>query len=197
VVGRLFPSWKVDLTNFDIEVMGRWTLETSNNITTIRNPNPNVGQQDDPDSCSSMDEQRATQLGVEMQVGMTLPLALSTCPFRFRPNDGRTSLRMEIAFTLLALASPQPGNIVMDLCSGVGTIPIVGAIHYPTSVFVGLEILPHNADSAAENARGMIKRVLQEEEPNSMAFMQPDLLVGDARAVCWRSNSVDLIVSGR
>ncbi|KAI8356872.1 S-adenosyl-L-methionine-dependent methyltransferase [Mortierella sp. GBAus27b] len=177
VTGRLFPSWKVDLKNFDIEVMGRWIQ--------------NVERQDDQGSHSA-GQQESSPKGMRMQVGVALPLALSTCPYRFRPIDGRTSLRIEIAFTLLALVSPQPGDIVMDLCSGVGTFPVVGAIHYPKCMFVGSEILPHNVDSAVENMRGMTVEIMQQE---TLRLSSADLLVGDARAVCWRSGTVDVIVS--
>lgn len=201
VTGRLFPSWKVDLKKFDIEIMGRWIHEELRDVTTTGSSNRDVKQQDQ--GCSTVENQRTLQGGV-IQVGVTLPLALSACPYRFRPMDGRTSLRIEIAFTLLALANPQSGDIVIDLCSGVGTIPIVGALHYPKSTFIGCEILPHNVNNAAKNMRGMIDKILQEEastsKPSAIAAsrapMQPDLLVGDARAVCWRPGTVDMIVSG-
>ncbi|KAF9948952.1 THUMP domain-containing protein 3 [Modicella reniformis] len=215
LTGKLFPSWKVDLKDFDIEIMGRWIHEDLEEITAVENITQGIGRHDDQvgyshhptlveNRISLEDErQRTSQKVMRIQVGMALPLALSSCPYRFRPMDGRTSLKIEIGYTLLALAGPQPGDVVIDLCSGVGTIPIVGAVHYPGSMFAGFEILPHNVDKAAENARGMLNKVQQERASISGALAstvhgagaQPSLLLGDARAVCWRSGTVDVIVS--
>ncbi|KAF9126754.1 THUMP domain-containing protein 3, partial [Mortierella sp. 14UC] len=169
LTGDTFPSWKVNLKEFDVEIMGRWiqdeleevqfkpkalsTRQKESEDTDSPNKRPRIGQM----------IQQQQQIGhgefVRMQVGMTLPLALSTCPYRFRPLDGRTSLRIEIAYTLLALADPKPGEVVVDTCSGVGTIPIVGAMHYPESWFTGLEVLPYNVERAAQNAAEMMEKV--------------------------------------
>ncbi|KAG0356003.1 S-adenosyl-L-methionine-dependent methyltransferase [Gamsiella multidivaricata] len=196
VTGKLFPKWRVDLKEFDAEVMGRWIQDDLEEIHYKADPS-------DTHLLPEQKQQAEKQQFKRMQVGMTLPLALSTCPYRFRPMDGRTALRMEIAYTLLALAGPEPGDVVMDLCSGVGTIPIVGATHYPNCLFVGSEIVPHNVDKAIENSRGMKEKLDQlrsqlSSRSSSRAPQHhgyPSLLMGDARAVCWRPGTVDLIVS--
>jgi len=231
LTGDTFPSWRVKLKEFDVEVMGRWIQggleETQYKSPSTSQPDPLSSARDGDgsgDTGSSngrprieqgAEERRQQQQQqhrqgevVRMQVGLTLPLALSTCPYRFRPLDGRTSLRIEIAYTLLALADPQPGEVVMDICSGVGTIPIVGAVHYPGSLFTGLEVLPYNVERAAQNAKEMIERVDKERKEEQQTkygisiarsprgLRPPNMLVGDARAVCWRPGSVDLVVSG-
>ncbi|KAG0018834.1 THUMP domain-containing protein 3 [Entomortierella chlamydospora] len=218
VTGKVFSSWSVDLKDYDIEVMGRWIQEDLEEVDfKLESPEPASGDNSDgsgvqcPLECSSnkTSEQGCMPEEIKMQVGMTLPLALSTCPYRFRPMDGRTSLKIEIAYSLLAMANPKPGNVVLDMCSGVGTIPIVGAAHYPECHFTGLEVVPFNVEKAGENSKAMIERVNQErlksgrcdsissspmtkEDPLARC---PCLLVGDARAVCWRSKSIDLIIS--
>lgn len=230
LTGDTFPSWKVNLKEFDVEVMGRWIQDELDEIqyksappaglvTSVRNDEEN----NDADSSNKRPriEQATQRRGpererdfVRMQVGMTLPLALSTCPYRFRPLDGRTSLRIEIAYTLLALADPKPCEVVLDPCSGVGTIPIIGAVHYPESWFTGLEVQPNNVERAAQNAKEMIEKADRYHEQEraiaesgtgtstrAMAHSHrtrgPSLLVGDAGAVCWRPGVVDLIVSGK
>ncbi|KAF9097407.1 THUMP domain-containing protein 3 [Mortierella sp. AD031] len=217
LAGDMFPSWKVNLKEFDIEVMGRWIQEgleevqVKPKVESSRAMNARGDTEDEESSNKRPRIEQGQQQGkvgvdfVTMQVGMTLPLALSSCPYRFRPLDGRTSLRIEIAYTILALADPQPGEVVVDTCSGVGTIPIVGAVHYPGSLFTGFEILPFNVERAAQNAIGMMDKGHREERTRSRAvveatnnvrsYSRPSLLLGDARAVCWRSGSVDLIVS--
>ncbi|KAG9072413.1 hypothetical protein KI688_000184 [Linnemannia hyalina] len=175
LTGDTFPSWKVNLKEFDVEVMGRWIQDELEEIQYKPNSSTDrlisvSSEEEEGDTESSNKrpqiEKASQQQGVEnrgefvrMQVGMTLPLALSTCPYRFRPLGGRTSLRIEIAYSLLALADPKPGEVVVDTCSGVGTIPIVGAVHYPESWFTGLEVQPCNVERAAQNAKEMIEKV--------------------------------------
>ncbi|KAF9357046.1 THUMP domain-containing protein 3, partial [Mortierella sp. AD094] len=218
VTGKVFSCWSVDLKDYDIEVMGRWIQEDLKKVDfKLESPEPALGDDGDKSSaqalleCSSnkTSEQGYMSEEIKMQVGMTLPLALSTCPYRFRPMDGRTSLRIEIAYSLLAMANPKPGNVVVDMCSGVGTIPIVGAAHYPGCFFTGLEVVPYNVEKAEENSKAMVERVNQERLRSGRGkyiylspmtkvgplVRSPCLLVGDARAVCWRSKTVDLIIS--
>lgn len=230
LTGDTFPSWKVNLKEFDVEVMGRWIQDELEEVQYKPKPPADrlisvrsEGEKDIAESSNKRpriekaDQKQEAENGgafVRMQVGMTLPLALSTCPYRFRPLDGRTSLRIEIAYSLLALANPKPGEVVVDTCSGVGTIPIVGAVHYPESWFTGLEVLPYNVERAAQNAREMIGKVDRHHEQERAALeseavtstetivryrntRHPSLIVGDAGAVCWRPGAVDLIISGR
>ncbi|KAF9182997.1 THUMP domain-containing protein 3 [Haplosporangium sp. Z 767] len=195
LTGDVFPSWKVNLKEFDIEVIGRWIQENLNEIE-FKSPRDQeaIHKRARLDS-SALGDGQSSQEGLRMQVGLALPLKLSTCPYRFRPMDGRTSLKIEIAYTLLAFASPKPGDVVVDMCSGVGTIPIVGAAHYPESLFVGFEIVPYNVEKAAQNAREMMERVDKERSLSRPSHSRPSLFLGDAKAVCWRSGSVDLIIS--
>lgn len=200
LTGKAFPGWKVNLTEYDVEVVGRWIPEmrpvffkgASTSSTRDEDIEGDPGfkrQKIDPEHRVSTKEKAMT-----IQVGVALPLALSSCPYRYRPVDGRTSLKIEIAYTLLAMAGPKAGDIVLDVCAGVGTIPIVGATHFPGSYFAGSEIVPSNIDKAAENARGMKAKV---EATTGETHSQPSLFMGDAKAVCWRSGTVDLIVSGK
>ncbi|KAK3843529.1 MAG: hypothetical protein J3R72DRAFT_440233 [Linnemannia gamsii] len=226
LTGDTFPSWKVNLKEYDVEIMGRWIQEELEEVQYKPEVFPVRGEEiKGADSSNkrprieqrTQQQQRSQGEFVRMQVGMTLPLALSICPYRFRPLDGRTSLRIEIAYTLLALADPKPGDVVVDTCSGVGTIPIVGAVHYPKSWFTGLEVLPYNVERAAQNAAEMTEKVdhyrQQERTVTSETAVEfgagtstgsifrclnshrPSLIVGDARAVCWRPGSVDLVIS--
>ncbi|KAF9955614.1 THUMP domain-containing protein 3 [Mortierella alpina] len=213
LTGDVFPSWKVDLTGYDVEVFARWIQQDKELVqcksraawrsTAALGPSQGGGGNihKRPRTESDLEETTAARDGAPMQVGMTLPLALSSCPYRYRPVDGRTSLKVEITYNLLAMAAPRPGNIVLDICSGVGTIPIIGAAHYPECLFAGFEIVPHNVDKAAQNAREMIPKAEQEykartTDPKTVrARVSPSLFLGDARAVCWRTATADLIIS--
>ncbi|GJJ68659.1 hypothetical protein EMPS_01005 [Entomortierella parvispora] len=226
LAGDRFPRWKVNLTEFDVEVIGRWIqdVEETDRVyfkeVSASNTRKRARTDDDGEvetarlgTTGQSEVQPSQQMesgSKRMQVGITLPLALSACPYRFRPKDGRTSLRMEIAYTLVGLADPKPGDIVVDTCSGVGTIPIIGAAHYPQCLFLGSEILPPNVERANENSREMMGRVdlariegcrpqPQPQQPspsqNSRSHSRPSLILGDAKAVCLRSSSVDLVIS--
>ncbi|KAF9113346.1 THUMP domain-containing protein 3 [Mortierella sp. AM989] len=216
VTGKVFSSWVVDLEDYDIEVMGRWIPEDLKEFdfkleslgSTLGGARLNKGNEAPLGSRSNAAPGQECTSEMKMQVGITLPLALSTCPYRFRPMDGRTSLKIEIAYTLLAMADPMPGNVVVDMCSGVGTIPIVGAVHYPECFFTGIEIVPYNVEKAEENSKAMVEKANQERlksEKTRPIFSStvkapflarsPSLLLGDAKAVCWRSNIVELIIS--
>ncbi|KAG0084404.1 THUMP domain-containing protein 3 [Podila epicladia] len=201
LTGKAFPGWKVNLTEYDVEVVGRWVQETrpvffkgegTSSASIKENRDIDKGE---PGSVKRQKiEEQSKDNDMVIQVGVVLPLVLSSCPYRYRPVDGRTSLKIEIAYTLLAMAGPTTGDIVLDVCAGVGTIPIVGAIHFPGSFFAGSEIVPSNIDKAAENARGM-KAKVEETKGGKPSHSQPSLFMGDAKAVCWRSGTVDLIVS--
>ncbi|KAG0027080.1 THUMP domain-containing protein 3 [Podila clonocystis] len=200
LTGKAFPGWKVNLTEYDVEVVGRWVPKTEpvffKGQGTSSTSTREVREIDkgEPGSVKRQKiEEQSNERAMIILVGVALPLALSSCPYRYRPVDGRTSLKIEIAYTLLAMAGPKTGDIVLDVCAGVGTIPIVGAIHFPDSFFAGSEIVPSNVDKAAENARGMKAKV--EETKGGKPSPQPTLFMGDAKAVCWRSGTVDLIVS--
>ncbi|KAG0046059.1 THUMP domain-containing protein 3 [Gryganskiella cystojenkinii] len=226
LTGARFPQWKVNLTDFDVEVIGRWIQDVEENgyifvkgkdkITAEASSLKNIGKKrtrDEPVEIEVSPEaavdviqksdiiQEGSKDTKRMQVGITLPLAFSTCPYRFRPKDGRTSLRMEIAYNLIGFANPRPGDVVVDTCAGVGTIPIVGAAHYPACLFVGCEILELNVEKANENERVMMERIDQIQQKRSTenkagrSHSRPGLILGDAKAVCLRSNSVDLIIS--
>ncbi|KAG0266285.1 hypothetical protein BG011_002693 [Mortierella polycephala] len=195
LTGDVFPSWKVNLKEFDIEVIGRWIQEDLGEFEFKSPRDQEATHKRARLDSSALSDGQSSQEGLRMQVGMALPLKLSTCPYRFRPMDGRTSLKIEIAYTLLVFAGPKPGDVVVDMCSGVGTIPIVGAAHYPESFFVGFEIVPYNVEKAAQNAREMMERVDKERLLSRPSHSRPSLFLGDAKAVCWRSGSVDLIIS--
>ncbi|KAF9953313.1 THUMP domain-containing protein 3 [Mortierella alpina] len=214
LTGDVFPSWKVDLTGYDVEVFARWIQHDQEFVqcklrsavrsavalgTCESGSGGNIHKR--PRTEDSVKEAAAAKDGIRMQVGMTLPLELSSCPYRYRPVDGRTSLKIEITYNLLAMAAPRSGDVVLDICSGVGTIPIVGAAHYPECLFAGFEIVPHNVDKAVQNAREMVPRAEREyraraTDPRTVRpRVLPSLFLGDARAVCWRSATADLIIS--
>ncbi|KAI1307880.1 THUMP domain-containing protein 3 [Mortierella claussenii] len=197
IMGDAFPHWNVDLKNFEVEVIGRWKQdgqeEVDFKLDTRSGSNMGLSTESEVEA-----DQNAGERDMIIQVGMTLPLALESCPYRHRPVSGRTSLKMEIAYTLLAMAGPTSGDLVMDFCTGVGTIPIVGAAQFPGSMFVGCDYVSYNIDKAKENSAAMVEKVNKEL---SLAFgvsgpvRGPILFMGDVRSLPWRSGTVDLIVS--
>lgn len=116
---KIFPDWKVDLTEYDCQVMA-YCLQLSD--SRLRELVQQTVEEPDP-------------------VVLVLGLAIQMPDVRYRNRKyfGRTSMNPCIAFCLTRLADPQPGQVILDMCCGTGTIPIEGAIRYPHSWWIGSE----------------------------------------------------------
>ncbi|RUS21428.1 hypothetical protein BC937DRAFT_92708 [Endogone sp. FLAS-F59071] len=140
--------WRVDLKHYDLEIFGTWFLATTG-ITSTLESSPFLSQStgsslSPPDTCDLL-----------FLLAITIPMAHNQASnYRNRIAFGRTAMRPTIAHCLVRMANPQPGDIVLDPCCGVGTIPIEGAYAYPNSLFIGSEVYgPAVCESARANVR--------------------------------------------
>lgn len=104
--GKRYPDWKVNLQEYDHEVLATWMQQEKEGPITLL-------------------------------LGISLPVPDTR--YRHRIHFGRTSLNPAIAYCLVQLADPQPGQVVFDMCCGTGTIPIEGAAAYPDTMWFGSE----------------------------------------------------------
>lgn len=121
--------WRVDLKHYDLEIFGTWFLATSTTSTLGSFLSQSTGLSLSPDTCDLL-----------FLLAITIPIVHNQASnYRNRIVFGRTAMRPTIAHCLVRMANPQPGDIVLDPCCGVGTIPIEGASAYPNSLFIGSE----------------------------------------------------------
>ncbi|KAI7879746.1 S-adenosyl-L-methionine-dependent methyltransferase [Lichtheimia hyalospora FSU 10163] len=112
-----------------------------------------------------------------------ISLAVPDTRYRHRIHFGRTSLNPAIAYCLVQLADPQPGQVVFDMCCGTGTIPIEGAAAYPDTMWFGSEV---KVKTLSEKAQGNVKHA---------GLSNVDLFLADGRQLCMRDACVDIIIS--
>jgi hypothetical protein len=119
--------------------------------------------------------------------------------------SGLTKLRPSTAQILLHMAHLQPGDVVLDPCAGVGTIPLETSLTGggPPVVSIGgdLALTPQGlgpvTTSYVQQTRSVIQRSHQEEDSPGRPppGIVPDFLSWDACNLPIRSGSVDAVVS--
>ncbi|KAI8349643.1 S-adenosyl-L-methionine-dependent methyltransferase [Choanephora cucurbitarum] len=114
-------------------------------------------------------------------LGLTLPIRDQAQ--RHRIYTGRTSLNPCIAYCLVLLADPKPGQIVFDMCCGTATIPIEGASRFKDVFWLGGEV---KMETLTELALGNVKYC---------GLKNVDLMLSDGRKLCYRDGLMDMIVS--
>ncbi|GLH00129.1 THUMP domain-containing protein 3 [Gryllus bimaculatus] len=70
-------------------------------------------------------------------------------------NFGPTTLRATVCYNLLRLASPNPGDIILDPLCGGGSIPVEGAMALPGCYNMAGDIHPMAISRAFENIQNM------------------------------------------
>ncbi|RUS34477.1 hypothetical protein BC938DRAFT_480207 [Jimgerdemannia flammicorona] len=163
VVLKRFPHWKVDLKHYDLEVFGTWLTQMPNFASTHQPSSPSFSEAPD----------------VPFLLAITVPTSGSkSTNYRNRVAFGRTAMRPTIAHCLVRMANPRPGDIVLDPCGGVGTIPIEGAYAYPASLFIGGEVHgPAICESARANVQHaklypkLMKELYRIIRPHGRAFL--------------------------
>lgn len=103
-----FKHWKVKMTEFTYEVDAFW-FKTSNQ-DLLNNLNL-----------------KADSESIILSLGVKIPLQIQRQ--RNRIFVGRTSLNPAIAYCLVLLSNPKPGQVILDMCCGTGTIPIEGRVN--------------------------------------------------------------------
>lgn len=116
---KIFTDWKVDLTEYDFQVVTLWAQLSDSRLRQLVRQ---TVEEDNP---------------IVLMLG--LAIEIPDARYRNRKYFGRTSLNPCIAFCLARMADPQPGQLVLDMCCGTGTIPIEGAVRYPQSWWIGTE----------------------------------------------------------
>lgn len=101
----VFKHWKVKMTGYSYNIMSLWYQTT------------------DKDVLSRISD-HTTNESVILLLGVAIPI--KDQKQRNRLYYGRTSLNPCIAYCLAKLADPKPGQIILDMCCGTGTIPIEG-----------------------------------------------------------------------
>ncbi|KAF7728173.1 hypothetical protein EC973_006567 [Apophysomyces ossiformis] len=164
---KLYPSWKVKLTKFDHEIVALWFQSSEKTLV-----NQFVGV-----------DQQTTDEDDPILVSLGLAIPIPDPKYRNRLYLGRTSLNPCIAYCLGKLANPQPGQVVLDMCCGTGTIPIEGGSRFPNSLWIGSEVkvktLSLKAQGNVEHAR----------------VTNVELMLGDGRQMCLRKGCIDIVVS--
>ncbi|CAO3693727.1 unnamed protein product [Rhizopus microsporus] len=158
--GELYDEWKVKMTGFDYEIMGIWFQ--SDNVEWLKR--------------LSVSDQ-----SIILLLGLNIPI--EDQKYRNRLFFGRTSLNPCIAYCLAMIAQPRPGQIILDMCCGTGTIPIEGASRFPNTFWLGGEV---KVKTLAEKGRGNVLHA---------NLQNVDLLLSDGRKMCLRNGTVDTIVS--
>ncbi|KAI7866659.1 putative RNA methylase family UPF0020-domain-containing protein [Spinellus fusiger] len=162
---EVHPDWKVKLTDYDQEVIALWFHSKEKLILDRLNVSHEAKDKENP---------------VVILMGLTIPI--KDPKYRNRIHVGRTSLNTCIAYCLVKLVNPQPGQVILDMCCGTGTIPIEGASKYPDTLWLGSEVRP---DTLSLKAKGN----LQYSGINNV-----ELMMGDGRRLCLRKGCVDTVV---
>ncbi|KAL0090954.1 putative RNA methylase family UPF0020-domain-containing protein [Phycomyces blakesleeanus] len=158
------PDWKVKLTEYDQEVVALWFRSTEKAMLERLA------------SCADHGEDGH----IVLLLGLTIPI--KDPKYRNRVHVGRTSLNPCIAYCLARLADPKPGQVILDMCCGTGTIPLEGASKYPSTMWIGSEV---NLRTLCVKAKGN----LEHSGVNNV-----DLMVGDGRCLALRSGCIDTVV---
>ncbi|CAO0789957.1 unnamed protein product [Mucor circinelloides] len=157
-----FKHWKVKMTDFTYEIVSLW-FQTSDAAYLNRLP-AGVNNQ-----------------SVILLLGVIIPLKDQRQ--RNRVFVGRTSLNPCIAYCLALVADPKPGQVILDMCCGTGTIPIEGASRFKDVFWLGSEV---KVKTVAEKALGNVQHC---------ELKNVDLMLGDGRKLCFRDGLIDSIVS--
>ncbi|KAI8339689.1 putative RNA methylase family UPF0020-domain-containing protein [Chlamydoabsidia padenii] len=169
---QLYPDWKVSLKTYDYDVVGVWGR--TRDVALLGH----FGLADLGNAPSTNDEDHRP---IILHVGFNIPMP--DTKYRNRLYLGRTSLNPPIAYCLVRLANPLPGQIIMDMCCGTGTIPIEGAGKYPNTFWVGGEV---KVKTLCLKAKGNMQHA---------GVQNVDLLISDGRKLNIRSGCIDTVIS--
>ncbi|KAI8639139.1 putative RNA methylase family UPF0020-domain-containing protein [Parasitella parasitica] len=158
-----FKHWKVKMTDFTYEIVSLW-FQTSDSAYLNR-----------------LDDPSANEESVILLLGVDIPL--QNQKRRNRVFVGRTSLNPCIAYCLALVADPKPGQVILDMCCGTGTIPIEGASRFKDVFWLGSEV---KVKTLVEKALGNVQHC---------QLKNLDLLLSDGRKLCFRDGFIDSIVS--
>ncbi|KAG2212623.1 hypothetical protein INT47_000599 [Mucor saturninus] len=158
----VYKHWKVKMTGYNYNIMSLWYQTTDIDVL-------------------SRISNHCSEKSVILLLGVGIPI--KDQKQRNRLFYGRTSLNPCIAYCLAKLADPKPGQIVLDMCCGTGTIPIEGASRFKNTLWLGSEV---KSKVIAEKAQGNLMHC---------KIQNAEFSIGDGRKLCYRPGIVDSIVS--
>uniref|UniRef100_H2ZB54 THUMP domain-containing protein n=1 Tax=Ciona savignyi TaxID=51511 RepID=H2ZB54_CIOSA len=120
-------------------------------------------------------------LGVDSLM-VALSLTLFSLHHRNISHFGRTTLRSTIAYNMLRLCAPQPGDIVVDPMCGSGSIPLEGAMQWKDCFHV-----------AGDNCKPAVSRTTGNVLSNDNCPVE--VIRWDATRLPWKSGSIDVCVT--
>ncbi|ORZ09466.1 putative RNA methylase family UPF0020-domain-containing protein [Absidia repens] len=192
---QIFPDWKVNLKTYDYDVVGVWGrtrdtallghfgLEDSTDDDDMVDNNSNTDgtEQQQQDQMNDQQIELSEPKTILLYIGLNIPIPDSK--YRNRVHLGRTSLNPPIAYCLTRLANPLPGQIIMDMCCGTGTIPIEGAGKYPDTLWIGGEV---KVKTLCLKAKGNMQHA---------GIHNIEFLLSDGRRLNFRRECVDTVIS--
>lgn len=171
---QLQESWKVDLTSYDVEVVLLMHPHALAIGVTLR-------------PYQHLKVKSFALGGIPPDVSPpVLPGEILSKLIRLRPTT---------AHLLLHVAKIEPGDVVLDPCAGVGTIPVEVMFHKPGAVGFGGDLV------LTPEAVGPIASSNEQEAQNLKKTMHPtsapcsNLMAWDATCLPLRSASIDVVVS--
>ncbi|XP_071961654.1 tRNA (guanine(6)-N(2))-methyltransferase THUMP3-like [Antedon mediterranea] len=105
---------------------------------------------------------------------------------------GPTTLRPTVAYGMLRLANPKPGEVVCDPMCGGGSVTIEGACSWASNYFVAADINKVGTERAVGNLTDMAAS--RKIEQGKGALMN-DVLRWDVCKLPLKTNSVDVFIS--
>ncbi|OZJ03281.1 hypothetical protein BZG36_03744 [Bifiguratus adelaidae] len=171
-VATRFNDWKVNLTQYNSEmVVDLISQQSIAMLQYIQWPH------------EKRPEKNITPDVPLLHVGITLPTSVQSISYRRRISFGRTSLRPPLAYCLANLIQARKGDIVLDPCCGSGTIPIEGAANYVDAFWLGSDVNTAEIHGIAQS------------NFSHVALNNTDVLNADGRALPYRNNSIDIVLT--
>jgi predicted RNA methylase len=143
--------WEADLKEYDIEIMIHLTfsvLTVGFGVSSRSTPS----QHSDLSTTSPSTETSSLSLS-------TSPLQSNSKLIQYYPHHhlpswlfSNVSLKPSIAYCLSRLADIRSGELVIDVCTGTGTIPIVSSQHSPRALYLFGDISSTSLEKAKSNS---------------------------------------------
>lgn len=103
---------------------------------------------------------------------------------------GPTTLKSSIAYCMLSLADIKPGDVVCDPMCGGGSIPIEGALNWPTS----FHLCGDHHDLAPARTLANVQNLV-EQQLKKKKTLPLDIFQWDVCNLPLKSNSIDVFIS--
>ena len=139
--GKKYPDYKVKLEGYDYEIVGLWTRKTENSVLWNNKDGAIEDDDDNNNNNNNNNEEQQQQQEESKKILLMTGVTIKTQDAKFRNRQffGKTSMNPCIAYSLAQVANPSPGQVVLDMCCGTGTIPIEGASCFPNVLWIGSE----------------------------------------------------------